>query len=98
MIRARCFFVGYGCISVLAPGSTAPQDSPTISTSTNRITVLNSTNFTYDSNGNLTLDDLYKYKYDAESRLTSTNGGVSYTYDGDGRGVTTSIAIPGRVF
>jgi hypothetical protein len=25
--------------------------------------------FTYDSNGNLTLDDLYKYKYDAENRL-----------------------------
>ena len=69
-------------------GSTAPQDSPTISTSTNRITVLNSTNLTYDSNGNLTQGDLYKYKYDAENRMVELRLPndtliASYAFDGN---------------
>ncbi len=69
-------------------GTTAPTDSPTISTSTNRITALNSTNFTYDSNGNLTLDDLCKYKYDAENRMVELRYPndtliASYAFDGN---------------
>jgi YD repeat-containing protein len=47
----------------------APTNSVTVSTSTNRITAMGGYTFYYDSNGNLTQDDLYKYKYDAENRL-----------------------------
>ncbi|MBI3485115.1 MAG: hypothetical protein HY012_08195 [Acidobacteria bacterium] len=49
---------------------------------------MNSTNFTYDSNGNLTQDDLYKYKYDAENRLVELRLPndtliASYAFDGN---------------
>jgi RHS repeat-associated protein len=46
-----------------------PSSSPTISTSTNRITALGGSNYYYDANGSLTQDDLFKYKYDAENRV-----------------------------
>jgi RHS repeat-associated protein len=64
-----------------------PSNSVTVSTSTNRITSMGSSNFTYDSNGNLTQDDLYKYKYDAENRMVEMdqpNGTTITTYAFDG--------------
>jgi RHS repeat-associated protein len=40
----------------------------------------------YDAAGNLTSDGMHTYQYDAESRLSTLNGGSSatYTYDTDG--------------
>jgi RHS repeat-associated protein len=48
---------------------------------------MGSFNFSYDVNGNLTQDDLYKYKYDAENRqvevrLTNDTLVATYAYDG----------------
>ena len=64
-----------------------PSSSPTISTSTNRITALGGSNYYYDSNGSLTQDDLFKYKYDAENRVVEIRNLsdtllTSYAYDG----------------
>jgi RHS repeat-associated protein len=64
-----------------------PSSSPTISTSTNRITALGGYTYYYDSNGNLTQDDLFKYKYDAENRVVEIRNLsdtllTSYAYDG----------------
>jgi RHS repeat-associated protein len=69
-------------------GTAAPTNVVTISESTNRITAMGSFNFSYDANGSLTQDDLYKYKYDAENRLVEirlvNNTLVStYAYDGN---------------
>jgi len=64
-----------------------PSNSVTVSTSTNRITAMGGYNFLYDSNGNLTQDDLYKYKYDAENRLVEVKNLsdtliATYAFDG----------------
>ena len=64
-----------------------PSSSPTVSTSTNRITALGGSNYYYDSNGSLTQDDLFKYKYDAENRVVEIRNLsdtllTSYAYDG----------------
>jgi RHS repeat-associated protein len=66
-----------------------PSSSPTISTSTNRITALGGSNYYYDSNGSLTQDDLFKCKYDAENRVVEIRNLsdtllTSYAYDGKG--------------
>ena len=63
-----------------------PSNSVSVSTSTNRITGMGGYTFYYDSSGNLTQDDLYKYKYDAEHRLVETrdlsnNLIATYAYD-----------------
>jgi RHS repeat-associated protein len=55
-------------------------------TSKNRIS---NTGFTYDNAGNLTADGTYTYAWNALNQLTSA-GGVTYTYDGDGRRVKKS--------
>jgi RHS repeat-associated protein len=65
----------------------APAVSPTISTSTNQITSLGGSSFTYDSSGNLTQDDQYQYVYDGENRqvtLKNLSGTTiaSYAHDG----------------
>jgi RHS repeat-associated protein len=52
---------------------------------TNKNRISNS-GFTYDDAGNLTADGVYSYSWNAENRLTSTNG-VDYTYDGHGQRV-----------
>lgn len=64
-----------------------PASSPTISTTNNRITALGGYNYSYDSNGSLTQDDLFKYTYDAENRVVeirnlSNTLLASYAYDG----------------
>jgi RHS repeat-associated protein len=41
--------------------------------------------FTYDANGNLTSDGTNSYVYDAENRLVSRSGGVTLSYDPNGR-------------
>jgi RHS repeat-associated protein len=48
---------------------------------------INNSGFVYDAAGNLTADGSLTMTYDAENRMVSTNAGVSYTYDGDGRRV-----------
>ena len=65
-----------------------PSNSVTVSTSTNRITAMGGYTFYYDSNGNLTQDDLYKYKYDAENRLVEVKNLsdtliATYAFDGN---------------
>jgi RHS repeat-associated protein len=64
-----------------------PSNSVSVSTSTNRITAMGGYTFYYDANGNLTQDDLYKYKYDAENRLVELrllNDTLLATYAVDG--------------
>jgi RHS repeat-associated protein len=64
------------------------SSSPTISTSTNRVTSMGGSSFSYDANGNLTQDDQYEYVYDGENRvvtlknLTGTTI-ATYAYDGN---------------
>jgi YD repeat-containing protein len=68
-------------------GYLAPEYSVNIDASTNRISSMNSFTFYYDSNGNLTQDDLYKYKYDAENRMVElrlVNNTLVATYAFDG--------------
>jgi RHS repeat-associated protein len=58
----------------------APANSLSISTATNRIT---SEGFTYDASGNITNDGQYSYTYDAENRAV-TGAAATYSYDGAG--------------
>jgi len=65
-----------------------PSNSVTVSTSTNRITAMGGYTLYYDANGNLTQDDLYKYKYDAENRLVEVKNLsdtliATYAFDGN---------------
>eukprot|EP00913_Durusdinium_trenchii_P015458 g14519.t1 len=55
--------------------------------SLNQISSLNSTNFSYDTNGNLTSDGSTNYVYDVENRLVSVSGSKTGTlrYDPIGR-------------
>ncbi len=64
-----------------------PSNSVSVSTSTNQITAMGGYTFYYDANGNLTQDDLYKYKYDAENRLVEVKNLsdtliATYAFDG----------------
>ncbi len=63
--------------------------NPTYSTATNRITALGSFTPTYDSNGNLTNDNVHNYAWDADGHAITVDGGlsdaVSLTYDALGR-------------
>ncbi|MBI3406532.1 MAG: hypothetical protein HY046_13855 [Acidobacteria bacterium] len=64
-----------------------PSNSVTIDANTNRVSAMGGYTFYYDSNGNLTQDDLYKYKYDAENRMVelrdlSNTLLATYSYDG----------------
>jgi RHS repeat-associated protein len=62
---------------------------PTYSTSTNRMTAVGSTTPTYDGNGNLTMDNLHNYAWDADGHALAVDAGdpdaVSLTYDALGR-------------
>jgi YD repeat-containing protein len=49
----------------------APSPAPVVSTSTNQVTSMGSSGFTYDANGNLTQDDNFKFNMDAANRLIS---------------------------
>lgn len=67
----------------------AYASAPTLSTSTNQVTALGGSSFTYDANGNLTQDDQYQYSYDAENRMVGLNNLsgaaiATYAYDGNG--------------
>jgi RHS repeat-associated protein len=80
--------------------------SPTVDPNTNRISALGTASFSYDLSGNLTQDDLYKYVYDAESRLVQLqqlSGTVIATYSLDGNGlrvikVQPSAPSPNRTY
>jgi RHS repeat-associated protein len=59
----------------------------------NQYTQVGTTNFSYDTNGNLTSDGVWTYTYDCENRLTqATSGGntITYTYDALGRMILRS--------
>lgn len=59
---------------------TAPSNSLSIDSSSNRVT-----GWTYDAAGNVTNDGRNTYSYDAENRIVSVNGGATtYTYDASG--------------
>ncbi len=67
-----------------------PSNSVSVSTSTNQISSMGSSNFYYDANGNLTQDDLNKYKYDGENRMVEIdqlNGTTIATYGYDGNSI-----------
>jgi RHS repeat-associated protein len=51
----------------------------------NQYTAAGSATFTYDANGNLTSDGTNTFVYDAENRLVSRSGGVTLSYDPNGR-------------
>jgi len=73
-----------------------PSNSVTIDAATNRITAMGGYTFYYDANGNLTQDDLYKYKYDAESRLVEVrllNNTLVSTYAFDGKSLRISKVV-----
>jgi len=57
----------------------APSQSLTVSTATNRIT---NTGFAYDNAGDLTNENGPAYTWNAEEQITAA-AGVNYTYDGD---------------
>jgi RHS repeat-associated protein len=62
---------------------------PTYATATNRIMSLNSFTPTYDSNGNLTNDNLHNFAWDADGHAIAVDAGLSdavnLTYDALGR-------------
>ncbi|MGB8472459.1 MAG: hypothetical protein WCE61_00075, partial [Candidatus Acidiferrum sp.] len=70
--------------------------SPTYSTSTNRMTALGSYTPTYDSNGNLTNDNVHNYAWDADGHAITVDAGLSdavgLTYDALGRMVEQNRA------
>jgi hypothetical protein len=73
--------------SLAVTHGSGPSNSVSVDTSTNRITSMGGYTFSYDANGNLTQDDLYKYKYDAENRLVELrllNNTLVATYAVDG--------------
>jgi len=73
-----------------------PSNSVTIDAATNRITAMGGFTFYYDANGNLTQDDLYKYKYDAENRLVEVrllNNTLVSTYAFDGKSLRISKVV-----
>jgi RHS repeat-associated protein len=79
----------YGNRTAQTPtAGTAPSSSLSVNPTSNRI---NSPGFTYDANGNLTVEPLvsnYNYSYDAANRLVSFASGAAnatYAYDGHGR-------------
>ena len=71
-----------GAISSAYNGCSQDGFSASVITSTNRIS-----SYCYDTAGNLLgQSDCVTYSYNAENQLVST-GGVTYTYDGDGKRV-----------
>src|ERR1700722_3040089 len=62
---------------------TAPSNSVTVSTATNRITT---SGYSYDADGNLTNDGSNTLTYDGENRLLTSTGSLgsgTYSYDGN---------------
>src|SRR5208337_3785316 len=82
---------------------TAPPSSLSFDATRNQI---NSTGYTYDKNGNLTVEPLssnYNYTYDAENRLVGfSSGSASGTYAFDGNSLrvqkTTGGAAAAYIF
>jgi YD repeat-containing protein len=86
---------------VVTAGS-AYSSSPIVSTSTNHITSVGGHSYTYDASGNLTQDDLFKYKLDGENRMVEVDyiSGTllaTYAYDGNSNR-TVKVVDGGRTF
>jgi RHS repeat-associated protein len=62
------------------------SDTISYNTATNQATV----NLTYDDAGNVLNDSSHTYTYDAENRIATVNGAISYIYDAEGRRVGKS--------
>jgi RHS repeat-associated protein len=60
----------------------------------NQVATWAGTNFSYDSNGNLTSDGAKAYSWNARNKLTGISGGAtaSFGYDGFGRRRTTTVS------
>jgi len=71
----------------LLSASVTQGSAPMLSVGVNTKNQIHETGFVYDAAGNLVADGSLTMTYDAENRMISTNAGVSYTYDGDGRRV-----------
>ncbi|RLG24215.1 hypothetical protein DRN85_08035 [Methanosarcinales archaeon] len=66
------------------------------SNSLNQYASVGGTNYSYDDNGNLTYDGIYRYYYDCENRLTDVNDVsnqkvASYSYDYKGRRIERTV-------
>lgn len=77
-------FTGYASVS-----------RPYVANGLNQYTTAGPASFTYDLNGNLTSDGTSTYSYDIENRLISRSGGLSISYDPNGRLWQTSGAASG---
>lgn len=79
-----------------------PTTSPTLNSSKNQISSMGGSSFSYDASGNLTQDDLFKYKVDGENRVVEVDhlsGSLlaTYAYDGNSNR-TVKIVDGGRSF
>jgi RHS repeat-associated protein len=78
----------WGNLTNKTPGSPAGENMNKTADANNHLSGL-----TYDAAGNITNDGLGGvFSYDAENRITSA-GGVTYTYDADGRRIQKSSGI-----
>ncbi|HXM98107.1 MAG TPA: RHS repeat-associated core domain-containing protein [Candidatus Dormibacteraeota bacterium] len=84
-------------IAQTVTAGSAYSSSLTADPNTNHVTAIGTSSLSYDSSGNLTQDDQYKYVYDAENRLVQLqqlNGSTIATYSMDGNG-TRVIKVVG---
>jgi RHS repeat-associated protein len=81
---------------------TGYQGSVTVDPTTNRIVQTTGTTYAYDTNGNMTNDNMNAISYDAENHAVSGSGALgsgNYTYDGKGHrvqkvsGGTTTVYV-----
>ena len=80
---------GYDRYANLQTATVTQCTAPMLSLSVNTNNQITNSGFTYDASGDMTSDGTYTYAWDARNRLQSA-GGVSYTYDGDGKRVMKS--------
>src|ERR1043165_9356877 len=88
------------------PAALTAANNPTIDTNNNRIDAaeIGQTNIIYDDAGNLMREvGGHTYQYDAENKMVTydggatSNGGASYSYDGNGRRVKKVLGGPQQV-
>jgi hypothetical protein len=63
-------------------------------TSLNRLSTGTSPDFAYDAAGNLTIDTVHSFTFDAENPI-SLGAGVTYYYDADGKRARKSTTLKG---
>ncbi len=88
----RYYYDDLGNRSAVDDGTFIPYTSNAL----NQYTAVDSTNFSYDLNGNLIDTGQYKYTYDSENRLTDVNDQsdlpiASFTYDTQGHRIEKTV-------